>query len=268
MLGIGIEMEPRRSLRSVIIFFTIFVVSFFFISDLISDMTTLKYTNEKVPIIESFEDIITKNLTLIYLGNQVTLTYLKDRSEGFVKNITRIIRLWRINDTLSYEKIAILNENLAERMVDKYNGVLDGIEFQISNLILYSSYYVTSFPTNSPLRQKFGAVYARILEAGLDVKWRSDYNHANKISKKRAFTESEDEDNTLPIVLKTLMVVGIIISSTALLFEYIWFYRPWLKLKVGEFCNFMKSFTKRRSLKKVKVIKIHVKPREMQMNSV
>ena len=62
------------------------------------------------------------------------------------------------------------------------------------------------------------------MEAGLDVKWRSDYDHANKIYKRVESYENDTEENTLIWTLIYIMVIGSILSIIVLIFECIWFY--------------------------------------------
>ena len=72
----------------------------------------------------------------------------------------------------------------------------------------------------------------RTLEAGLDVKWRSDYDGANRIDKRLMLNEIENEDDTLNIILISVMTCGTVLSVLMLIFEYFWF--KYLKEK---FCN-------------------------------
>ena len=69
------------------------------------------------------------------------------------------------------------------------------------------------------------------MEAGLDVKWRSDYDHANKIYKRVESYENDTEENTLIWTLIYIMVIGSILSIIVLIFECIWFYYLSKKIK-------------------------------------
>lgn len=267
MLGIGVDMDPRRSLRSIIIFFTLFVVSFFFVSDLVSDMTSLKYTNKELPLIESFEEIFEKNLTVVFPYTSILLNFLKYSNTGDIKNVTEIARLMIDNEKCSFEKVWILEEIDAQKILLRSNGILNGIKHKISHLVLQESYYAIVFPQNGILRNKFSDIYVRILEAGLDVKWRSEYDHANKISK-REIEEMEDDENTLPIILRWLMIIGIIISLIVLLLEHLWFYCKFLKSRGIKISHFMRMVMNRQPTKNVRIRKIHGKPRKIQVTSV
>ena len=199
-------------------FFTLFIVSFFFISDLISGITSIKYVKIEIPVIESFQGILNENLTVIYPYDKIRLNLLKKHVQDIVQNVSKITRLKQENETYSHGKIAIFIEDDAQKILIRNDNLLDGIKYEMSNLIAYQSYYVVSFPYNSPLRNKFVDFHTRILEAGLDVKWRSDYEHANKISRRTTDDLLEDEEDTLPLVLIWFMILGTIFSSIGLLF--------------------------------------------------
>ena len=227
ILGIGVNMDPRRSLRSIIMFFTLFVISFFFASDIISDLTKLNYEYNEIDVIKSFEEIFDKNLTVFfpYPGFSFMLSTLKNiGTTGIIKNVTDIAREPRYNDPISYNNIAIMLNDDAEKFLYTNNHKLGGIKHKISDLTVSQAYSTIIFPQNSPFRNKFADIHQRIMEFGLDVKWRSDYDHANKIDKRIKHDKEDDEDDPLVWALLAIMIFEIIISFVVLCFEYLWHY--------------------------------------------
>ena len=271
LMGIGTNINPRRCLRSSIIFFTLFTVSFFFVSDIVSDLTTLKYTSNEIPIIQSFQDVLEKNITVIFPYYPIELKYLKLASSGSILKIFNAAKLKYANENYSYDKVSIIFEDDAEKILLRNNGILDGVKLKISNLILFQMNYVVSFQCNSLIKNKFADIYTRILEAGLDIKWRSEYDHANKIMKRKDVQEIDEQNDSLPLILITLTVTLLVISSIVLLLEYFWFYYPTIKLNVIKNFNFLRrkiKLRKRKSTKKMNTIKINVKPQKMQVYSL
>ena len=236
MLGIGVNMEPRYSIRSIIMFLALFTVSFFFVSDLVSDLTTLNYKTEETEMVKSIQDILKKDFEVILKEENLerkrqryVLLYMVEL--GDYKRISNMITPPGHAETNTLKKIFILPENDAEKLLEVNKNMINGIKYKISEeLLMYQSYYVIPFEFNSILRIKFHEIYTRILEAGLDVKWRSDYEYANKIDKRLTPDESDDDDNTFILVLILVMVIGTIISTIVLLIEIVWYY--WLEKRL------------------------------------
>ena len=214
MLGIGVNMEPRYSIRSIIMFLALFTVSFFFVSDLVSDLTTLNYKTEETEMVKSIQDILKKDFEVILKEENLerkrqryVLLYMVEL--GDYKRISNMITPPGHAETNTLKKIFILPENDAEKLLEVNKNMINGIKYKISEeLLMYQSYYVIPFEFNSILRIKFHEIYTRILEAGLDVKWRSDYEYANKIDKRLTPDESDDDDNTFILVLILVVVIG------------------------------------------------------------
>ena len=117
MLGIRVDMDPRRCLRTKIIFFTLFAVSFFFVSDLMSDMTSVKYVDIEIPVVQSFEDVLEKNITVL-VGSELILSFLRNHTSGIVRRIADKAGI-NPNNNAAFNKIYIKSYDDAEKMMQK-----------------------------------------------------------------------------------------------------------------------------------------------------
>ena len=232
MLDMGVKMDPRRNLKSIIIFFTLFAVSFFFVSDLVSDLTSLKYSVKKQPIVESYDDIFKKNITVVFYHRKSLLEFFQEATLGIIQKVAYKAKVIETKEDsyYDYKKVFILQSDFAEKLLYKNQNTLNGIKHEISELFFYDSFYVMSFLYNNPLKHKFDKVYQRILEAGLNLKWRSDYERANKIGVKLSEDILDDDgDYTLPFILITVMLIGTILGLLLLIFECVWYHYVYKK---------------------------------------
>ena len=70
----------------------------------------------------------------------------------------------------------------------------------------------------------FEKVFMRLIKTGLDVKWRFDYDHANKIDQKIDIRNLDNEESTLHIVFIFSIIAEIALSLIVWLLEYLWQY--------------------------------------------
>ena len=224
MLGITVNINPRRCLRTKIIYFLLVLIALFFVSDLLTCLTEIKYEISENPVIESFEDVLQKNITVFFTGIKAAgLSMLQKRITGVGLNVAKMAKISEKVKNVDYDKIWIMPNDNAEKLLSSSN-VLGGIKHEINDLTFYQSQYILTFKTNSILRNKFDEIYIRIIEAGLDIKWKSDYEHANKIYKSIDNNHFDNKNEGLPLVLVGIMMLGIISGLIALLLEYLWKY--------------------------------------------
>ena len=268
LLGNGVDIT-FSCLRSKIIYAILCVVSFFFVSDLIIDLTTLKYENKQISLVDSVEDILDKNLPVICRTSKILLSLIIVYAQGSVKKLAETAFLPEfITPTPEFNRyrIFISLADDAEKVMRKAKFA-DNLKYEIKDFNILESYYVVGFSENSPFRYKFAVFHTRILEAGLDLKWRSDYDNCNKIDKRIERDNIDEDEDTLILTLLIVMIGGVIISLITLVLECIWYYYLSKKLQRTKIGKLLKLSTPTPPpVSKMKIRKIKVKPQKEQIN--
>ena len=202
-----------------------------FSSVIYSGLTNLEYTSRNNTLIETFEDIRLKNVSIC----------MNNDKYDFLYNYYNLLEDDKVTKTLQAQRIIDCNSDTFFVSEQLFNTVL--IDRQISiNVILKLSKNFTitkdlkiidlKLPLSaqffylkpmSMYKEKFTKLARKTFEAGLNKKWLSDYNLKNrKFTKEINYSkETENQGEITIIIMLVILLVGSISGILALVGEFI-----------------------------------------------
>ena len=198
---------------------SLLIVSIFFISDMISDLTAINYENKKESIAETVDEVLDKNLSICTSNNFMLLKEISKLCTGKDRQVLNI-KEYCYGRNINKNEVMIGYELMAERRI--YENLLEDIDnTTVVDVNLPILINILSFLPNSIFRIKFSESEARFKEFGLEAKWASDLK-IRRVEKKTSVIEIDDQGLVRSLIL--FLLIGWGVSITVFLLELAWYH--------------------------------------------
>ena len=192
--------------------------SFFFISDIISNLTKINYESKEVLLAENIDEILMKKLDVYALHSKIVYETFVENSEGNVKILFEKLEYDRLNN-LHDNAVIISFQKYAEIFI--FENDVKGIKkYKILDMNLPVLTFALFFCHYSPLKIKFAEVRQNIYEFGLDKKWASEFE-VTIIPDKNKFDFFFKDSHVLILILASIIIIGMFISIIILFIELV-----------------------------------------------
>ena len=216
MLGNSVNVQlPNLSAKLAYGF--LLAISLFFITDLVSDLTSINYENKKVLLADSVDEILQKKLAVCTPHNKEVFKIL---SEFCTDKQREVLNINKDCTNIKENEIMIAFELIAE--MRQYQNQLDDIDnSKVEDMGLPIIINAVFFRENSVFRTKFSIADSRFREFGLDVKWALDLK-VRRLEKKGSVIDTDDDALVRSLIL--ILLVGWGIAITVFLLELAWYH--------------------------------------------
>ena len=217
MLGNSANVQ-LRNLPAKLAYGLLLAISIFFISDLLSDLTTINYEYKQEPLAGNVDEIMQKKLSICTPNSFTAMRYLSKYCTEKDRKILNINKVCKRN--LEKNEVMIAYEFNSEKRL--YHNLLNDINNLTEvDMNLPTFIYGVNFRPNSALKNKFGQVESRYKEFGLEAKWASDLKVRRPKEKERGI-DTDDEGLVRSLIL--LLLIGWGVSITVFLLELLWYH--------------------------------------------
>ena len=226
LVGIPITMSSNN-FRSNISFITLSIVTILFSSDIFSKLSEIQIVSRNIPLIETQEEIIQKNISVCTLhpDNSVLLYYIY----YFQLNNSKIAQVFKesVSNHCDLKKF-LKNENsifiYASPALDFLlrQTVNSNKKFEILNLGLPYLLVYTIFGSSYPYKNKYSKIVNLLDESGFQSYWRKKKISRNKVNSLNEYS--------IHYILISITIIGSISGFILLMIEYFYYSLNQVKL--------------------------------------
>ena len=209
-----------QNIQSKIVYILIALISMFYITDLVSDLTAMNFKHTEELLAETVDEIFQKNLSICTATSRSSLRELSKMSPN--KITRKILNISEYCGKRNLKENEVMISFQLQSNIRVYENFLNGINNStLVDMDLPVTTDGVTFRHNSAFRSKFADADTLFKEFGLEAKWASDLN-VRRFEKENISTESDVESRVIPLVL--IILIGSLIAFTAFIFENIWYH--------------------------------------------